>query len=960
MTGSMFKQVAFYGSLNERTGFGVHASRLIEQLSKLVNVNFNGVGDVHLSLLDVVTASQTKIFPPHPSILYTVWESTQYPDQLVSNLKNYDRLWVPSKWQKDCNVAQGIPESFIDVVPEGVDPSVFHPFLGRRPHLSTFDFLHVGQWQPRKSTIEICQSFLRAFPRNQDVRLYLSADTLFPSDDCKSTEERLERYGLLDPRIIPIHFESREAYVRRLQSVHCFVTCARSEGWNLPLIEAMACGVPAISSEFGGSTEYAGGGILVPIRKLIEPFGIYGNWDVPGEWAEPDWNVLVDLMRKVYENHDFYSRMARLESTRIRKKFSWESAARKAYKAMSATLPSKPSATLSKKLSAKSVPAPASPRRVLFSIDTHPTSPEKLSCLMESIQQVKECGYPVLVVSHVPLPESVIFQCDYYIYDKRDILSWGDMPEYWRRTPEGKIETTKSSIPCHALAGLHNVRNAIDFCLGAKRWDWLYHMCYDTEIDLPEVLEKFNASTKDFISTHWDNNPLTCGGQICAGKIESLDKLYPRLETWDEYRNLYGDQRFSSEYFFYTRANEILGASNIEYLDIQLGNRFDQVDRDAWPDDMFQCNFIGGPYLLITGISKRVYDVFYNEPIDGNNYTLKQIVGEWSRPNKKYYADWTITAKLDGKAVFTHHLNFAGKNVMVSMESKALGDTLAWIPYVSEFQKKHGCIVHCSTWWNAILDYPNIHFCTPGDTLNDVYASYDVGCFDEQPDKNVTNWRLTPLQKVAADILGLEYIPLRAKLKYDSYIPVGNGHLPKPYICFSEFSTMQNKFWNREGGWQKVIDYLTILGFDCVSISNENSKLSRIVNHCGQSIEQSLTDMSGAKFYIGLNHGPSWIAYSMGIPVIMIDGVAEKWNSFPTPYRVAANVGCKPCFNNTSIPIDRSWDWCINPSKYACTKDITPEMVIDKINTILGMEKVSIKRIQGISKNNTKHMEATA
>jgi autotransporter strand-loop-strand O-heptosyltransferase len=275
------------------------------------------------------------------------------------------------------------------------------------------------------------------------------------------------------------------------------------------------------------------------------------------------------------------------------------------------------------------------------------------------------------------------------------------------------------------------------------------------------------------------------------------------------------------------------------------------------------------------------------------------------------------------------------------MGSKALGDTMAWIPYIDEFRKKHGCTVYCSTWWNGIMDYPELKFIKPGDTVENIYATYEVGCYDDQLDKNVTNWRLTPLQKVSSDILGLDYEPIRAKLKYEPYKkPEG----AKPYICFSEFSTMQNKLWNRPGAWQKIIDYLTSLGYDCVSISVEPSQLTGIVKHNGQSIEQTLTDISGASFYVGLNSGPSWLAYSLNIPVIMITGVSEPWNDFPTPYRIAVDV-CRPgCFNDPSLPIDRGWLWCPRNKNYACTREITESMVMEQIDRIREVQNATNAR----------------
>jgi autotransporter strand-loop-strand O-heptosyltransferase len=220
---------------------------------------------------------------------------------------------------------------------------------------------------------------------------------------------------------------------------------------------------------------------------------------------------------------------------------------------------------------------------------------------------------------------------------------------------------------------------------------------------------------------------------------------------------------------------------------------------------------------------------------------------------------------------------------------------------------------------------------TPGSVVENCYATYSIGCFDNQPDMNPENWRTVPLQKVAADQLGIEYKPLLTRLKYELHVPAKDD---KPYICFSEYSTMQNKLWNNPGAWQKVIDYLVGLGYDCVGISAEETKLSGVVSHCGQSIEQTLTDLSGAQFYVGLNAGPSWLATMMGLPVIMITGVSEEWNDYPNPYRVASSVCLPGCFNDPTLPIDRGWNWCPRKKDFECTKAITPENVIDMITTL--------------------------
>lgn len=971
----MFKNINVDAIFNERTGYGIHASRFFPALDDLHRrlTKDTDNGDASITLIDVVSIQNIAERKPYPSICYSVWESTEYPQWFIDKLRFFDQLWVASEWQRAASIAQGIPEEFVKVVPEGVDPDVYKPMESSEStkppygYGDTFDFVHVGQWQPRKSTLEIIQAFLKAFPLkakgydNSKFRLYLSADTLFPSDKYKTTEERLAAYGIEDPRIIVVHFEEREAYIRRLQQAQCFVTCARSEGWNLPLIEAMACGVVSIACDFGGSTEYAMDAVKVRVSKLIKPFGIYGNWDVPGQWAEPDFDHLVKQMRDVYSNYAKHKAKALKTSEFIREKFSWKAAAQKAYKhleELSARLEAMPITHYTPPEPIAPFDAavgPASPekqiiafakkmgfeiesmrkRKVIFTIDCHPSSMERVETLVESVRQVKRLGYPVLVTSHIPLPQPAIEEADFYIYDKRDILSGDDLPVYSRVVGGGQIERKKASVPCHALAWLHNIRNAIDFCKG--KYDWIYNMSSDAECDLPEWIEKVLSSDKDLIATKWEGADETFNGQLIAGTVEMFDKLYPRLETWDEFREMFAEWRFCCERGYYKRAKELIGLDKIDFIDVgPIGNRFDQVDRGVWPDEVFLCNFIEGPNLTISGISNREYDVRYTTPDGSAKYQVMQKPGMISRPSIKYYKDWTITAALNGEIKFQHHIDLKGRRVLISLGSKALGDTIAWMPYIDEFRKKHGCHVICSGWWQEIFDYPELEFVKPGAQVPDVYATYQVGCFDEQLDLNVKDWRLTPLQKVAADILGLDYEPIRAKLKFTPH-KKGNGSIPGPYVCFSEHSTMRNKLWNRPGAWQELINYLNGQGYKCVSISNEETQLTGVVKHNNQSIQNSIADIAGADFYVGLNAGPSWIAYALGIPVVMITGVSEVWNDFPNPYRIAINneVCGIGCFNDPNHKIDRGWEWCPRNKNYVCTREITPMMVAKVINKLL-------------------------
>jgi autotransporter strand-loop-strand O-heptosyltransferase len=963
----MFKEIKVHATFNERTGYGIHASRFFPKLQELVKGD--GTGEVHISLLDVVTASQIQEFPPSPSILFSVWESTEYPQQFIDNLKHYDQLWVPSEWQRAASIAQGVPEEKVFVVPEGVDPDVYKPTKSIPPD-KPFTFVHVGQWQPRKSTLEIIQAFLKAFPDNPDVRLELSVDTLFPSDTYNSTEERLEANGINDPRIIPIHFEERDEYIRRLQLAHCFVSCSRSEGWGLPIIEAAACGVPTIVADWGGSTEYHNDCIKIPIKQLIKPFGIYGNWDVPGQWCEPDYEELAQKMYNTYHLYKDCKEDALKLSDKIRTKFSWDAAAKKAYDVLEELY--------NKVQSEKKELIPVGtkmPEVVLdsesdirayalkhgfritsmekesscFVIGCWPSSQEKMETLVETINQVKSFGWPVIISTHYALPPPIVEMADYVIYEKKNVLSDDWRANYCRTGQDGQLETKRSTIPYHGVACLNAIRNAVDFCHG--KYDRINYLEFDCEADLDNFIPIALSSNKSFTGINYEGRGIRT--DIWSGKTDFLFAAVPKISSWTEYTAgmVNVDTEYILETWLYKKFLEAFKSTSINLIEFEVSNRFDQVDRDLWADDVFQLSFFDGAMLNIVGISNREYDVSYHTS-DRNIFDIHQKVGMWSRPEPKYFLPWIITASLNGEEKYRHEMKLEGKNILIQMGSKALGDTIAWMPYIDEFRKKHNCHVLCSGWWQEIFDYPEIEFIKPGTEVRNIYAAYNVGCFDDQLDKNPINWRDIPLQKVAADILGLEYEPLQAKLKHS-----GNGlGRVKPYICFSEYSTMQNKLWNRPGAWQKVIDYLVSVGYECVSISSEPSQLNNVIKHNGQSIQSTIEDIRNCEFYIGLNHGPIWIAHSLNIPAIMITGVSEEWNDFPNPYRIAINneVCGVGCFNDKTLPIDRGWNWCPRNKNFACTGEITETMVISMIEKLRG-DKDAVKKGKKSGNNKSKH-----
>ncbi len=281
--------------------------------------------DVHIVLNDVNHSYFSEHYNGY-TIGYNVWETTEYPVDFFQKILKFNEFWVPSEWQKINLIKQGYPEHKIFVVPEGVDGETFKPSESINKS-EEFKFLLFGRWEYRKSTKEIIETFTKIFHENEPVKLVVSVDNNYATDGMKNTEERLEKYGIKNKNIEILHFPDRERYIDYLKNGDVFVSCARSEGWNLPLIESMACGTPSIYSNWGAQLQFAKG-LGIPVKTLHEvPAGTQDPSFV-GNYIEPDYIDLSVKMRDVYENYKIHKLRAVKESKKIRDEFSWDKIAK--------------------------------------------------------------------------------------------------------------------------------------------------------------------------------------------------------------------------------------------------------------------------------------------------------------------------------------------------------------------------------------------------------------------------------------------------------------------------------------------------------------------------------------------------------------------------------------------------------------------------------------------------------
>lgn len=362
----------------------------------------------------------------------------------------------------------------------------------------------------------------------------------------------------------------------------------------------------------------------------------------------------------------------------------------------------------------------------------------------------------------------------------------------------------------------------------------------------------------------------------------------------------------------------------------------------------FNYNNINGMFAEILRGPNTTYDVkFINNTTNEivYNTTLKRNM--WAKVSVQYYVDWRVEiTDTQSSEKFVHNSTFSGKRVFICLDSKSLGDTIAWLPYVDEFRKKHNCSVICSTFWNDLFksEYPEIEFVPPGETVYNLEAMYTIGLFYKDNafdrDRHPKNPIEIPLQQIASDILGIPYTEIRPRLHVAE-----ESVSDSKQVCIAIHSTAQAKYWNNPTGWQEVVDWLNGKGYTVKLLSKEhdgymgNNHPTGIIQHPESSIDGVIQELKKSKLFIGLGSGLSWLSWALNVPTVIISGFSYPMSEMKDCIRITAPPGrCSGCFNRVRLDAG-DWNWCPDhkntPRQYECSKSITSQMVIKELEKVL-------------------------
>jgi glycosyltransferase involved in cell wall biosynthesis len=259
-----------------------------------------------------------------PFVLYQPWEFGETPAIWTDDIRRrVDEVWTPSESARRSYIRAGIAPGLVQVVPNGVDTERFTP-RGEQWPLPTSKgtvFLYVGGIISRKGVDVLLKAYTEAFSSDDDVCLVLKGFGTGTYYRGKTFGAALSSSGRRPdaPEIVAI---DEDVPYERLPSLYraadVLVQPYRGEGFCLPALEALACGVPVVTTAGGPTDEFVSEdcGWRIPSQEQpVRPGTITPELQPAGEafMLEPSVDALVDILR---EAHDPAKRAAKASRAR--------------------------------------------------------------------------------------------------------------------------------------------------------------------------------------------------------------------------------------------------------------------------------------------------------------------------------------------------------------------------------------------------------------------------------------------------------------------------------------------------------------------------------------------------------------------------------------------------------------------------------------------------------------------
>lgn len=282
------------------------AKRLQDRL-RCIEPDVIHAGPIHLG------ATLTALTGFHPLVSMSwgsdlLWDTRNLSSAIAARyaLANTDAFVGDCQAVKSAAIRYGMDKDRIVIFPWGVDLKHFSPNNNAelRRELgweNEFVLLSTRSFEPLYGVDLVVKAFIQLAPAFPSIRLLLLGD----GSKRDLFENWLDQEGLLE-RVHLAGFVDRNRLAEYYRSADVYVSASRSDGSSVSLMEALACGVPALVSDIPGNCEW------------VEP-GVNG-------WRFLDGNIdsLITTLRTLLEEKDSLARLGEAARTIAEKRANWD------------------------------------------------------------------------------------------------------------------------------------------------------------------------------------------------------------------------------------------------------------------------------------------------------------------------------------------------------------------------------------------------------------------------------------------------------------------------------------------------------------------------------------------------------------------------------------------------------------------------------------------------------------
>ena len=344
-------------------GYGITGLNICKSLSKLGQVSLWPIGQPNVTnqedadlISELISNSRIpdfdapciRIWHQHDmsqfvgrglKVGFPIFELDSFNKVEAYHLNYLDRVFVCSEWAKGVVDDQtNINSENIHVIPLGVDTNIFnkdHGYADNHLDKPTV-FFNCGKWELRKGHDIIVEAFNSAFSESDNVELWMMCENPFFSESEQSEWISLYKDSKLGKKIrIISRKETQEEVYNIMLQTDCGIFPSRAEGWNLELLEMMACGKQVIATNYSAHTEFCTKENSILIESDEKEVAYDGRWfhGDGGKWLSHSKDTLSQIsqaMKSVHNN----PKTVNLAGISTARRYSWENSAKKILEAL--------------------------------------------------------------------------------------------------------------------------------------------------------------------------------------------------------------------------------------------------------------------------------------------------------------------------------------------------------------------------------------------------------------------------------------------------------------------------------------------------------------------------------------------------------------------------------------------------------------------------------------------------